>query len=704
MHKIKTIDIILNGPILYSDNDYKVLKELKLTSCISYDSHDLFLTDDINNSGVCYLKIYEMIKEYTINLKNPIYLTEYSRNIINILISSYGQIKNIKLEMCLYEIRPMISNFYYNIEYNGEIYNEKILISDFTIFTRIGCLETEKLQRRMLKLDLEFEYPPLPNRIYKYDFVLISFDIKSFCENGKFYNTLECLAYNIFNFINSKYCFNKIKVNVRKPNAVLGMGESGFEIYQATGNERSINSSYLENKNICYIMLGSNLGNRIENIHLSLKYLKEYKFIKIINSSFLYNTKYVGDYEDAPDVLNCMVKIRTELDPHELLKILKSIEKRMGRVKYKSNDNRIIDLDIIYYNNEIIKTEDLIIPHPRMHQREFVLRPLCDIDPYFIHPIYLISGVDLLRKVLIDANPLIQRYTDFNDLPFIDIKRIICIGNSVYDWNDTLIMGILNITPDSFSDGGVYFNNIQKAVDEAKEMINHGAKIIDIGGVSTRPGADDVDTEEELRRVVPVIDRIVKECPDIVLSIDTTNCVVLSECLKKGINIANYVAGLNYEAKYFEIIGEYNKPVILMHCKGIPKTMGAISKSYIHVIEEVADETSRLLEKVIDMGIYRWNIILDPGIGFAKDYLQNMALLNNFIKVEPFKYFPCLIGHSRKRFIEKLGIISKKGHKCEIGTISLTSILTFYNTFIIRVHNVEENALAVKMIKYLKNK
>ncbi len=275
------------------------------------------------------------------------------------------------------------------------------------------------------------------------------------------------------------------------------------------------------------------------------------------------------------------------------------------------------------------------------------------------------------------------------------------IGNTEFDWNNgtSYVMGILNVTPDSFSDGSK-FNTLDKAIDHAAEMIADGASIIDVGGESTRPGYTQISGEEEIARVVPVIEALKKRF-DIPLSVDTYKSAVADAALSAGADLLNDIWGLKYDDNISGIVAKHNKPVCLMHNrKEIPLLPG--DKPY--PLEEYLSLLEMELQESIDIalqaGIKREQLILDPGIGFAKDLDMN---INGVAYIERLKKFnlPILLGISRKSIIGKS--LSLDMNEREEATIALNVIGRMYGCHIFRVHNVRGNVRALKMTDIILN-
>lgn len=269
-------------------------------------------------------------------------------------------------------------------------------------------------------------------------------------------------------------------------------------------------------------------------------------------------------------------------------------------------------------------------------------------------------------------------------------QRILQCSNTSLDLSTPQIMGILNVTPDSFSDGG-QFRQTSKAVAHALEMMEQGATIIDIGGESTRPHADAVSVQEELDRVIPVVEQLADH--DVVISIDTSSPEVIREAVAKGAHIWNDVRALK-RPHAMQTAADLNIPVILMHMRGEPSTMNDLAV-YQDVTTEVMSELKQRIDVALAIGIRKENIIIDPGFGFAKTASQNLKLLNEFWKLHELGY-PILSALSRKRFIGEVldgaeatarDIASSAGHLLSIQQ----------GACMVRTHNVKAMSDTIKM-------
>ena len=260
------------------------------------------------------------------------------------------------------------------------------------------------------------------------------------------------------------------------------------------------------------------------------------------------------------------------------------------------------------------------------------------------------------------------------------------IRDRTFNWGEkTYLMGILNVTPDSFSDGGEY-DRVETALAKATEMINNGVDLIDIGGESTRPNAETVAVEAELRRVIPVIKQLRQES-SIPISIDTTKATVAKEAIAAGADIVNDISGATFDDGMLETVAGLNVPIILMHIRGNPKTMQSLT-DYQDVVAEVKEFLNERVSKAIACGIARDKIIIDPGIGFAKKAEQSLELLQRLSEFKELK-LPMLVGVSRKSFMRP--ILQKDDPKERIwGTAAACYGAIARGADILRVHDVPQ--------------
>lgn len=257
----------------------------------------------------------------------------------------------------------------------------------------------------------------------------------------------------------------------------------------------------------------------------------------------------------------------------------------------------------------------------------------------------------------------------------------------------TYIMGILNVTPDSFSDGSLYFNE-KKAIEHALRLVEEGADIIDIGGESTRPGSEPVPIEEEIRRTIPVIRALSKEIK-IPISIDTYKAEVARQALDAGASMVNDISGLRFDPDMPRIVAEYDVPVIIMHIKGRPKDM-QVNPVYEALIPEIMDYLRISIRLAIKFGIKEDRIIIDPGIGFGKTFEHNLEIINN-LKEFTLLEKPVAIGVSRKAFIGKILGDLPPQERLE-GTAAAVAISIYNGANIVRVHDVKSMVRVARIV------
>ena len=270
------------------------------------------------------------------------------------------------------------------------------------------------------------------------------------------------------------------------------------------------------------------------------------------------------------------------------------------------------------------------------------------------------------------------------------------VKERLLDLSSPIIMGILNVTPDSFYDGGFY-NNQKKVIDQVEKMINDGASIIDIGGYSSRPGADNISPDVELARVLPVVKMIKKRFKKVLISIDTFRSEVAKQCVENGADIINDISGGSLDSKMFETVAKLNVPYIIMHMRGNPANM--MNKTdYENIIEEMRSYFSKKIELAKSFGIN--DIIIDPGFGFSKTTKQNFDVLKNLTSLNKLDK-PMLVGVSRKSMIYKtlnISPIDSLNGSTVLHTISLLN-----GAKIIRTHDVKEASECIRLVNEVKS-
>eukprot|EP00904_Undaria_pinnatifida_P004367 jgi/Undpi1/13931/HiC_scaffold_9.g03582.m1 len=465
-------------------------------------------------------------------------------------------------------------------------------------------------------------------------------------------------------------CLYTISAALRSPSAA------------SSGNRRCLATVYLG--------LGSNVGDRHANLLRAYKGLRELGDVDA--TSFLYETPPMY-MEDQPRFLNAACRLSTELDPATLLDRIKSLEAAVGRVESTRWGPRAVDVDILTYNELVLDGESrwLQIPHPRMHERPFVLLPLVDIEPGLVHPSMKLTVEELLRQS-----------SSAEDLALgVGGERVLPMGRR----SRTYVMGILNATPDSFSDGGQH-GGTAAAVEHALSMAREGADIVDVGG---EPGATEISAEEEISRVVPVIEGIrdassfAKDGQGVTISVDTRRAAVAEAAVAAGAHAVNDVSGGRFDPEMFAAVARAEIPLIMMHMRGTPTTMTSLTDYGGNVVAEVLASLQECSRAAESAGIPRWMHVLDPGIGFAKTHSQSLLLLQRLDSIAARVGSPLLVGPSRKRFVGELTGESDPSRR-DWGTIGACCSAAERGAKIVRVHNVKGAAQALAVSDAIQGK
>ncbi|KAK9816707.1 hypothetical protein WJX72_004011 [[Myrmecia] bisecta] len=452
------------------------------------------------------------------------------------------------------------------------------------------------------------------------------------------------------------------------------------------------------------IAFGANIGDRLANIQAALQLLPQHG-VEILRYSRLYESD-AAYVTEQPAFLNGAVAASTELSPKDLLAALKDIEARLGRSFHGQRwGPRPIDLDIIFYGGLSMQDELLEVPHARWAERSFVTAPLADLYSARELPCQQPGLAGMLERV--------HQVRSMPGHPGADDVGLRCVlplpSNRLWQWQDrTAVMGILNVTPDSFSGDG-QVDSIDSVVARARGMLADGADILDVGGQSTRPGAQLLSPQAEARRVIPVISALQAdlETKDAVLSVDTFHSCVAAEAVAAGAHMVNDVSGGRMDPNMFAEVARLRVPYILMHMRGTPATMQSRENtSYASVCEDVGRELQSQAVQAIAAGIEPWRIITDPGIGFAKTAAGNLELIAGLQRVReqlsgPLHQMPMLVGPSRKGFLGKL-----TGHKVaaerDHATAAAAALCVAAGASIVRAHNVRAVYDAVRVADAVK--
>ena len=269
-------------------------------------------------------------------------------------------------------------------------------------------------------------------------------------------------------------------------------------------------------------------------------------------------------------------------------------------------------------------------------------------------------------------------------------------GNSILRFDRPYLMGIVNTTPDSFSDGGRFLDPNQ-AIDHALHMAQAGCDLIDIGGESTRPGSDSVSCEEELRRVIPVIEKL-RDWVTLPISIDTSKAQVARIAIEAGASLINDISS-GVDPEMFRVAAQSQVPLVLMHMRGIPKTMQRGQIHYDHLLDEIVQYLQKATQEAVQAGVRRESIIWDPGLGFGKTVLHNLAILNRLNELCGLGH-AVLVGSSRKSFIGK--VLDVETDQRLMGTAATVAVSVFQGANIIRVHDVAQMDQVVRMTHAIK--
>lgn len=447
-----------------------------------------------------------------------------------------------------------------------------------------------------------------------------------------------------------------------------------------------------ENKMVI-LGLGSNMGDRLQHLRQALYDMKKMKGLTVKQISPVYISDALLP-DNAPadwdhPYLNIALRCETTRDAADLLTTLKNIEWSIGRKpEIRHWGPRVIDIDILALADEVIQSESLTVPHFSLQERPFALWPLADVAPNWTFPL---PGPYFNKTAAEIVEKWGSRFS--GNAPFRT--------RQIYQRIEApQLAGILNLTPDSFSDGGEFINPHQ-ALQHVRHLIHTGAEIIDIGAESTAPHAPAVDVKTEWERLHPVLSEIKNNQKQFIvppkISIDTRHVWVAEKALEMGADWINDVTGLENKAMQ-SLIGKSKKDCVMMHHTSIPASRSHVLPRHHDNVKIIYDWAEKRLHELEQAGIERSRIIFDPGVGFGKTAEHSLLIVK---KIHVFKNLGVriLIGHSRKSFLSLFNNVPA----CErdVETTAMSVYLANMRVDYLRVHNVEMCARAIKIMSAL---
>ncbi|KAK9471127.1 Dihydropteroate synthase-like protein [Dipodascopsis tothii] len=565
-----------------------------------------------------------------------------------------------------------------------------VYIKGLKVFAVIGLNPWERLEKQDVVVDIEATAPA-----DAVDAVAVANAVVAAVEPSE-YLTIEAMVVALTELVSKQFKPLSVTLSVEKPRAVASAAAAGVRVSRS---RRYYSTDARPGEHIAYIGMGSNLGERATLLDAALVEL-EARGVHVEATSSMYESApmYV---ENQPLFMNAVCKVRTKLSPIELLDAIQDVESNaLKRVKVVDKGPRTIDLDIELYDDIVMSTPRLTIPHALMLEREFVLRPLVELCPDYVHPVTTHTIAEHFRN-LTPAGFVSDLRTVVPVLPS-EGKRQLMFDTIHSRFWPTQVMAILNLTPDSFSDGGKHSTDADYILETMRGFVAAGATIVDIGGQSTNPRSTDPGEAVELARILPTIKLIRShaEFDHVVLSIDTFYASVARACVAAGADMINDVSAGALDPTMLAAMAELNVPVVLMHMRGTPQTMSTLTEYPNGVVADAAAELAARVRAAEAAGVRRWNIVLDPGLGFAKDVAQNVELvrrLGEFRVARPeFEGLPWLLGPSRKRFVGAVTGVTAADERAW-GTAAAVVGCVAGGADVVRVHDVTQMAAAVKM-------
>lgn len=434
--------------------------------------------------------------------------------------------------------------------------------------------------------------------------------------------------------------------------------------------------------------LGSNIGDRLGYMRQALAAIKSIPTLSVKRVSPVYlSAAQLPD--NAPpewnqEFFNCAVSCECNLTAPELLTVLKKIEKALGRGEHENWSPRVIDIDILAWHSRAVKSARLTIPHPRLMERPFALWPLADI-----YPDWQIPNSDLTAEQAVEQWG--SRYD--NNAPFHT--------RQIYQRIDTpRLVGIVNVTPDSFSDGGKFYAE-DHAFEQSVHLLEAGAEILDFGAESTAPTSTALNTEEEWQRLSPVLKAVIDAKQHMIMqpiiSVDTRNADVAEKALNLGVDWINDVTGLTCP-RMRDVMRQSSSDCVVMHHLSIPPVRGMVIPRNKHPADFLYDWGKKQIEMLDKDGIAPERVIFDPGFGFGKSTGQAIAMLNSLEKFAKLGV-RVLIGHSRKSFMANFS--EYPAPERDIETLTMSLYMANQSVDYLRIHDVKNTARAFRVNAFL---
>lgn len=434
------------------------------------------------------------------------------------------------------------------------------------------------------------------------------------------------------------------------------------------------------NGHLVHLALGSNLGNRVGHIYTALNAINEYAAIE--TTSFLYETD-AAFYTDQPNFLNAVCKATTHLSPMELLYAIEDTMDKMGRKRTIPNGPRVIDIDILLYEDLQFESPELIIPHPGIAERDFVLEPLCDVAKTARHPVLNSTFFDLWRRL---GTP--------------NLQKVMPVGDRVWPWNGsskTYVMGVLNREKD------LAIDSLEYAVSSAEQMVANGADLLDIDAHMTMPQQTPLTVEQEIGRIVPIVEAITRSV-DVPVSVNTYQYRIAQAAVEAGAQFLNYRCNLQYAEQICSLIITKQVPLVLTYnpknsrdynSQSNLSTQSATEYTQTngHFIDEVRHELRQMRIVAKANVVPRWLLIQNPGLSLMSELGEARQLMQNLNELVQTGY-PILIDPSRSRL--------RCPDKCTEELIALTTVAALNGAMMIRTFDVKATNRALRITNELR--